>query len=143
MLTADRPYASVDPGGQSVAAQVSRFWHHPRVLCGAPIVRVDIPPDGLTVGSNYVPVAAGVGADGVTPLLVTMHVDNGKLRVFDFNPDGTVKIAPLKHFRDLNVCAGSNYSFATDCAVSVRFANPFAFSLCHGLLVAFCQILVS
>lgn len=74
-----RDYATVSPGGQPVAANQPRYWHHNRLLCGCPSVQTVTPPN---TGNFHIIASAGTALDSTSRLLVHFAADMQQLLIY-------------------------------------------------------------
>lgn len=143
VLTFDyaRPSPSVSQDGLLLPAGQARYTRSPRLLCGAPVVRTDI-PISPSLGGALMAGAAGVGPDGVTPILLVYAGDPSRILLFQISPTGTLNQLLTKDtaYGDSsphNVLRGE---FADRNVEGIRYAPTTAFSVCHGLIMAVCQV---
>lgn|GEM_PF-5145281 len=136
----ERDYATVDPRGQAVAVDVERYWHSKRLLCGAPLITEEIAPN---TNSHWI-CGGGVDVDGITPLLVYQSPPGEFIEIHRNGYSGS----PIK---TTNYGCGTNRADPKcgqldllidqsnkDADLIHRFHDTV--SVCHGLVVAFCEV---
>lgn len=112
-----RPYATITPGGVASPINTPRFWHHTRLLCGAPTVKTERTNDFFIVHSG------GVNFDGVTPM-------------FAYQPAGPGFLLVHKTSLALPPILQTPIAFT----FQQRFHEIQSVHVCFGLVVCFAQV---
>lgn len=138
-----RSTPAVDKTGTVLPPNQPRYARAARLLCGAPVVRQDLAPSS-EVGGAIMAAAAGVGSDGVTPMLLLDCIDPGRLQLRTLGPGGFATVVYQKQYAyggttPTNLLLGEAGDLN---AQGVRYSPTHGFSLCHGLIVACCQVQV-
>ncbi len=135
-----RATPALDQTGVILPPDEPRFTRRPHLLCGAPVVRSEVPPSSA-LGGAIMAAAAGVGPDGSTPLLLAYAADPCRLILRRAGPDGVWVDVTQK---DTSYPSGPNNllrgEFADRNAEGIRYTPTTAFSICHGLVMAVCQV---
>ncbi len=131
-----RDSATLDDQGVAVGVGVPRFAS-PRLLCGAPEIRTIA---GTVNNTSLDLLAAGVAADGTTPVWITQDNNRGLVSVIVGSETG----ATYTYNRGANAAKGGLADFlreSIDESPDEAWA-PRAALVCHGVVVVECNVAV-
>lgn len=135
-----RETAAMGQDGSVLPPNQARYTTRQRLLCGAPVVRSEIPID-VSLGGALMAGATGVGPDGATQLLLVYASDPARLILKQLNANGTssqvFQKETISSTGPTNLLRGE---FSDREAEGIRYSPTFAFSICHGLVVSVCQV---